>query len=132
MARCDSCNLFTSLNFEDPEVESEPAIDSSFEVTATVRIVRTSECCGEEKKEATFELSEDVDVDALAGHVDPETEEPLEGCEIELESDYPEQVEEDYGRYAKSYFGVRIAFRIRCKCQPESAPALFEADMEEC
>ena len=39
------------------------------------------------------------------------------GHELTVEADDPEQVEEGGGRYAKSYFGASVSYRIHCKCR---------------
>lgn len=54
---CPSCNKFATYDTStDPEVE----VDYSDEhVTGTVRIVLTSECCGDELKEFAFDIDED-------------------------------------------------------------------------
>lgn len=127
--RCPGCDKFCSLTFEDPEIESGLDYDSGT-VQAVVRIVRNSECCGDEMKEATFEFSQEVSGPALADHVNAEGVE-LEGHEIEVEHDDPDQLEEGGGRYAKSYFGVSINYRVRCACQDKGAPPLFEGTLED-
>ncbi len=57
--KCPSCNKFAAYDTSaEPEVDLE--VDEGAEVTGTVHIVLTSECCGDELKEAHF----DVDVEA--------------------------------------------------------------------
>lgn len=60
--RCPGCNKFPSF-----DTSNEPEVDLSVEdsggavnVTGTVRIVLTSECCSEECKDATFDVEEDI------------------------------------------------------------------------
>jgi hypothetical protein len=112
--RCPNCSKFTSLSFEDPEVESLDVevgdlaggkVDLT--VTATVRVVRTTECCGDEAKEATLEMKEVLSgVDVPAG-VDVE--------DAEVEEDGVDQVEEGGGRYAKSWqtLSYRVSYVVR-------------------
>src|SRR3990167_5382934 len=99
MALCPSCNKFAALTFEEPEVEQEIQLDGT-SVSATVRIVRNSEGCGEEMKEATLEMEQEIDVHAFDGHIDPDLE-AIEGHELEVDADDPEQIEEGGGRFAK-------------------------------
>lgn len=117
MAKCPSCGKMCSLNFEDPELEDGPAIDG-LTVTATVRIARTSECCGDEVKEATFELETDVDAEVIEPHLG-EDGDPRDGHDLSVEEDGVDQVEEGGGRYQKSYFGASLSFKVRCSCQGE-------------
>lgn len=77
--RCSSCNKFTALEFQEPEeqsfdedlqlTEDEGTVVGS--VSANIRIFRNSECCGEEMKEATLEISEEVTIehDKLEDHL---------------------------------------------------------------
>lgn len=133
--RCPSCNKFTGLEFQEPEVS-----DSSVEnlgggvasVTASVRIVRTTECCGDEAKEATFEMeSGEIALKGIAPTFSPENVGPSlsgaeeaeashEGHDLELTDEEVEQVEEGGGRYAKSFFGATFRATIRCSdCDQE-------------
>lgn len=128
--RCESCNKFTALVFEQPEEESfevegldqiseEGAVTAT--ASATIRISRNSECCGDTMKEATLEMSEEfaIDHDKLVEHL-VEKEGGgwawKEGCELVAKNENPEQVEEGGGRYAKSYFGASIAYAVQCEC----------------
>lgn len=124
MANCPGCNKFAALEFQEPEIENDVTIDGTL-VQAQVRIYRTSECCGEEMKEATLEMEEEIDPKTFAEHIDPETLKPLEGHDLAIENDDPEQVEEGGGRFKKSYFGASVEFRVRCSCQEENADPLY-------
>jgi hypothetical protein len=60
--RCSSCNKFAANDTSNPpevELNFEYSPDS-VEVQGTVRISLTSECCGEELSEYTFNVEEDV------------------------------------------------------------------------
>ena len=82
MAQCPGCQKFPALTTnEDPECELEI---SGRTVKATIRLVRESECCSEEMKEANMEPEIDIDADKLAGHVDDEGEE-MEGHDLSIE-----------------------------------------------
>lgn len=108
MAQCPSCNKFSALEMQDAEVNSVDLNDRTVE--AEVRIVRNSECCGDEMKEYTFNSEAEIDGDLATKmnaieEADPEAEfEPIEAtCET---------IEEGGGRYAKSYYGFRLMVAI--------------------
>lgn len=60
--RCPSCSKFAPYEYGNaPEVElSFDFSPDSVEVNGNVRIVLTSECCGDELKESSFDVAEDV------------------------------------------------------------------------
>lgn len=109
MARCQNCNKFTALEMQEPEAE-DPEISEGV-VTCNVRIVRTSECCGDEMKEATLEMEADIN-EHLEDHLKKKGDH-----ELEIEQDGVDTIEEGGGRYAKSYFGAVLNFSIWCSCQ---------------
>ncbi len=128
--RCENCNKFTALEFQEPEEESfeveglevitkDGAVSAT--ASATVRISRNSECCGDTMKEATFEMSEEfvINHDKLEEHL-VEKEGGgwawKEGCALIANNEDPEQVEEGGGRYAKSYFGASVDYSVTCEC----------------
>lgn len=101
--RCPDCQKFVSLEFADPEVDSLEVGDGA--VSCTVRIVRNCGECGQELKEATLELSHDIDHDTEKGkHT------------LEVEETGVDQIEEGGGRYKKSYFGASVSFKVECSC----------------
>lgn len=127
MARCQNCNKFSALNFEEPELSDFSADldldpdsgDLAVHVRAEMRLVRTSECCGDEMKTADLEVEEDVVIacDEISQHLDCDDDGKWSwkaGHEPEANNDDPEQVEEGGGRYAKSYFGASVHYTINC------------------
>lgn len=126
MARCQNCNKFSALNFDEPELGDFTADldldpdsgDLAVHVHADIRLVRTSECCGDEMKTADLELEEDVVIARaeIEDHLDESDGKWSWKAdhEAEADNDDPEQVEEGGGRYAKSYFGASVAYRITC------------------
>ena len=61
---CPSCNKFAAY-----DTSAEPELDLSAEngqVTGTARIILTSECCGDELKESTFEVAIDLEDEITA------------------------------------------------------------------
>lgn len=124
MSRCQNCNKFTALEMQDPDVESfdvEFDLDAatgelSINASGTVRIVRTSECCGGEMKEASLELTEESTVprEALGDLVVQAAGLWVwrDGVEPGYDHDDPQPIEEGGGRYAKSYFGAEVTYRV--------------------
>lgn len=120
--RCPNCNKFVPLELQEPEVDclevtyneaADAQSEPTFTITGNVRIVRTCEECGQEMKEATLEIEQEVD---LGENVDFKMTDklradpaPLENVHVEEEV---ESLEEGGGRYAKSYFGASIHFTV--------------------
>lgn len=129
--RCPGCDKFASLESADPEVEIQISQDKNGAmVSATVRIVRTSECCGEEMKEATFEPSAEIAAELLKDHFNPETGEPLtEDCELEIDDgEDAENTErtEGKGRGLKSFYGFQLHWSVKCGCGRDDGKTLAE------
>lgn len=60
---CPSCNKFAAYNTDnEPEIELQC---EAGQVTGTVRIWLTSECCGDELKETNFDVEMDLTEDIL-------------------------------------------------------------------
>lgn len=123
MARCPGCNKFAGLEMQEPEVESVNVertdcgnSDPTVTVTASVRIVRTSSCCGDEMKSADLELEGEctiADGHEGEGH-DLEAEE--EGCDsIDGEGDGKGRP----SRYSKTFYGASVEVAIMCTCGDE-------------
>ena len=128
MASCPSCNKFAALEMQDPEMENLE-INGTI-VSCSVRIVRSSECCGDEIKEATLEMEEEIDPSTFEGHLD-DKHEPLEGHELEVEEKSVDQLEEGGGRYKKSYFGAEVTYSVSCACQKAGEPPLHEGTLSD-
>lgn len=129
--QCPSCNKLPALAMVEPEAEVE--IEGTT-VRATVRIVRNSECCGEEMKEASFEPSEEIDPELLKDHFDPKTGEPLtEDCELELDADDAEATErsEGIGRGRKSFYGFELHWTVSCACGRDGGKTLAEGTFSD-
>jgi hypothetical protein len=117
MMNCPGCNKFAALNFEDPEVqglEVEGLGEGRFNVTAEVRIYRTSECCGEEMKEATLNMEAEIDLNENEAYCKLRKKQGGDDLEVEVEEVACNQIEEGGGRYQKSYFGAEIEFELKC------------------
>lgn len=111
---CQDCNKFCSLDTEEPEIE-ESDIDVvedkelnqlEISITAEIRLVRLSSCCGCETKEYRFEVEEVVIVN---GHVG-------DGHEISMDDSDISGIEELGGRYKKSYYGFEWHPEFTCAC----------------
>lgn len=94
---------------QEPELQSEDFDQATGEFSSEIRIVRKSECCGEEMKESTFSFDGAVPEEIVKAH-----QGDGHGLEMEFEVD---SIEEGGGRYAKSYFGVVLNVTARCSCQ---------------
>lgn len=131
---CPSCSKFCSLEMQEPENQNldcdfpetdafEPDPDATKEenelteeehaetdregtIDYEVRIVRNSECCGEEMKEYNFGDSVCVQI---AGHHG-------EGHDIDCDEDSLCETEESGSRYAKSYYGFELCVSLSCSC----------------
>jgi len=148
--RCPSCNKFPALSTDtDPETDSlEPSdvefdhdqektkLEGTVNVTGDVRIVLTSECCGDEIKEANF--SPDVHID-VKKHKDCTCEDWTDGVELEVENAAITDRNEAFQtktakrglnkgtlvqvpipfRYQKRFYGVEMELHIKCACGKE-------------
>lgn len=113
--RCPDCAKFVSMETNDPEVETID-IDEAGNVTATVRVVRVCADCGTELKETTLEMETDVSIE---GHDSEATnDDGSDKHELLVEETNVEATERSVGkgRYARSYFGACVSFKVTCKC----------------
>lgn len=114
---CPSCNKFCSLEMQEPESndidlsDNREDADDEIEITYSIRIVRNSECCGDEIKEANFDGSISVKVEGHYG--DDHT--------LSLNEDSLESDETGGGRYKKSYYGFTAEVSIECSCGEDVA-----------
>lgn len=145
--RCPDCNKFVSLDFSDPEVEGELAVDSDGLVTAEVHLTRTCADCCTALKEAQLSMESRLTGDAasrLAAHLEAHRqadegkgEGSGEAWELSVENDGVEPIEESGGRFKKSYFGATVTFTIKCSCDDEWSVSgtldgkVAAADMDE-
>jgi hypothetical protein len=84
-------------------------------VAAEVRILRNSECCGDEMKEFTFNSEVDIPSSIVgkmqeARKTDPEVE-------FEAQEDQVEPTEKSGHRYQKSFFGFSLTVGIYANSQ---------------
>lgn len=120
--KCPSCNKFAGLETQEPEVTEEFDSETG-NVSAEVRLVRNSECCGDEMKEANFSFEESVPDEIIKAHQG-------DGHELEAAFD-AETIEEGGGRYAKSFYGVTLSVGIRCSCQAPADELLWTHEFSD-
>lgn len=108
--RCPSCNKFVAYEEVDPEVEL--SVDNEGHVTGSVRIVNSCAYCGEELKEANF----DVDIDAHVGANDASFDKH-KGHELGVDSDEIDRTSrvEGKGRGAKTFYGASVGIVVNCE-----------------
>ena len=109
--RCPNCNKFVGLEMGEPEWSQSLDITEEGEVSGEVRIARNCAECGDEMKEASFEIEESFDLEDHQGA----------GHEVELVSEEPDldTIEDSGGRYAKSYYGASCSIKVNCSCGVE-------------
>lgn len=119
--RCDQCNKFVSF---DTDVDPEPTLDVSPEgvVSGSVRIVNQCAECGQELKEATF----DVDIDLSDEVEEHKKEHKAKEHDLELAEDLSRtdrrQTTDRKGkpiknpRYQKQYYGAEGTVTVSCSC----------------
>ncbi len=148
--KCPSCNKFAAYDLSnEPEFELDvqaelltvekagnPPVDDPnhavIQVTGTCRIVLTAECCGDELKEATFDIDiGDVEINRFV----PTKNKLADGkkpCTCDLtsltvEANGPELVDRMEtknsktgkpipSRYAKTFYGAKSQITASCDC----------------
>jgi len=131
--RCPDCSKFVSLELQDPEDVSLDVSDTldgetlHLSISMTARVVRNCAECGTELKEGNLEATEEVEVDAdslvkcvrvctdKAGATTFDWLDDKHG-EPSIDETNVDQIEEGGGRYAKSYFGAKVDYQVKCKC----------------
>lgn len=116
--KCPSCNKFAALEMQDPEVnsveleltEGENGIVENATVSVEVRILRNSECCGDEMKEYTFNTDADVSDEIVEKMNEIRKTDPEAG--FEAEEDGCDSTEEGGHRYKKSFYGYTLTVKI--------------------
>jgi hypothetical protein len=124
MSQCPSCNKFASLETEEPEVQSIE-VDQDGRVTGSIRVFRTSSCCGDEMKEYVFDINADPtdEIDThLEMHEQTGTEYELSVEEGSVESTERSQTTDRKGnkitnpRYMKTLIGFIATLDVSCSC----------------
>jgi|SRR6516164_341112 hypothetical protein len=115
--QCPSCNKFCGLESQDPEVNeleiqgTEAGCDlNCATVTAEVRILRNSACCGDEMKEYTFNSEVDIPSSIVGKMQEVRKADPE--AEFDAQEDQIEATEKGGHRYQKSFFGFSMTVGI--------------------
>jgi Zn ribbon nucleic-acid-binding protein len=111
--RCPSCEKFTALEMgEEPEVNIDVEYDTEGKqalVSGTVRIVRNCAECGDEMKEAEFDVEMQIDVDGW--NLTEET-----GKDVNVEAENVEAIEETgKGSRPKTSYGASMDVVVKLK-----------------
>ena len=153
---CPSCNKFAAYDTSaEPEIEVEVEIDPGDEktddaadkdhvtamVTGNARIFLTAECCGDELKEAQFEISQmdfeltrapectcdlsDLSVDA-SGEVTDRSETQTK----KTKKDGTVVVRNIPYRYQKRFYGVDAEITVSCSCGKTTATEHFTDEVQ--
>jgi hypothetical protein len=157
MARCPSCSKFQSLSMDaEPEIDSQidTRVDEEGEhmadITGTVKIVLTSECCGDEMKEATFDIDlQDIELTKATdctcegetwhedAHIADESGQITDRQESSVPFTYKrgplkgQTIRKPIPpRFQKHYYGAQVDFSIHCPCGKEIGTATFEDDVQ--
>jgi hypothetical protein len=126
--RCPSCNKFaTNDTSQEPEVtidgNNQDAETGELEVTGNVRIVITSECCGDELADCTFDVSEVFDEDEIReairtairnladNGVTPLTLVPADALHVRLKEIDWDEAELDCGEVTQDTESVKLTVR---------------------
>lgn len=108
--RCGSCGKLAALTFpEEVEISDEEFDQETGHYSFTARIVRSSECCGVELKEANLEVEGDVNLEAVYDE-DPSLR--GEELEMEVEAECSDRTE-GKGRGLKTFFVVSGTVKIK-------------------
>jgi hypothetical protein len=113
--QCPSCNKFAALEMQEPEVNELSLDAESGVITADVRIVRNSECCGDEMKEYSFNTEVEIPTE-LATKINEIAEKAKQAgteADFDVEEGGIDQLEEGGGRYKKSYYGFTLTAIIK-------------------
>jgi hypothetical protein len=100
---------------QEPEVNDLSLDAEGGMVTADVRIVRNSECCGDEMKEYTFYTEAELDKETAAkvNEIAEKAKQKGEEADFDVEEDGLDTLEEGGGRYKKSYYGYTLTVAIK-------------------
>ena len=149
---CPGCSKFPAFDASgEPELDLDVQFDkgnvagkgeaavAAVVVTGTARIVLTSECCGEECKETTF----DVEIELVLP-----SPRPCECVEFHVSSESAEITDRSQAtsrrtkkdgtvvekaipyRYQKRFYGVHVEVEVTCACDKTKLEGQFEDDVQ--
>lgn len=120
--RCPSCEKFVSYD-TDVEPEGDLSVEDS-RVTGSIRRVLSCADCGEELKQAEFDVDLDIRLDAAEEEEESECADDAHEWEIEdstLDATSRMQTTDRRGkpikraRYMKMFYGVDISGSVKCR-----------------
>lgn len=165
---CPSCNKFCAFS-TDNEPEADLNIESTLatvadansddkskeiddpdnaiaSITGSVRIVLTSECCGDEMKESTFDISDlDVEITRAEGCACDLTSLDVESSSSEITdrtantkvtiakrgpNKGQQVIKHIPSRYAKRFYGCSVEIEVSCKCGKTTSSATFTDEVQ--
>jgi RNase P subunit RPR2 len=136
--RCPDCNKFVPFGTDtEPEVDAE--VDDDGEITGTVRIVLTCEECGQELKEASFDINADCCAEVEQHRKDnPKCEETKTlsvedgGFELTTRTETTDRHGKPIknSRYMKSFYGASGDFTVTCDECGETFTVHFEDEIQ--
>lgn len=111
--RCNDCNKLCSVEQGEPEIFSDETReeDGSMYVTAEVRLVLTSGCCGSEVAEANLELSE-LEIDLTHEH---DKAKGAQEFDVDLSAEATDRYE-GKGRGQRHFYGATVEATAKCSC----------------
>jgi hypothetical protein len=141
--RCPSCNKFATYSLDgEPEVDLD-ADDVTVEcqITGTCRIVLTSECCGDDLKEASMDIDQTCyvtrEADCKCDLTDTLTVESSGAVITERREtsmtktlkDGTVRVRQIPYRYQKQYYGATVDLTVTCACGKTVANVQWSDDV---
>jgi hypothetical protein len=122
MARspCPTCGKFTSLELGDAEVQ-DIDVDEDGHVDCEVRVTRVCTDCGEEMKEGTLQLNDDVPEETVAEHQG-------EGHVLSAKDKTAKASESGAGKNLR--YDIEVAYEISCSCQSGPDQSFYAGGME--
>lgn len=142
--RCPSCGKFVSFDVDvEPEETGDPEYDGTT-LTVEVRRVLTCAECGDELKEASFELQCDVQIDHTEECLDSGRMAEMEGGDPEPDystslsysSTVRVQQKDRHGkpirnpRYQRTYYGVEADGEVECERCHQTAPVMMADELQ--
>jgi hypothetical protein len=147
---CPSCNKFAAYDTSnEPEVDlsveselgsktvfTEPGVGDEVEdpdkavatITGTVHIYLTSECCGDELKEANFDLEQELEVTRAEGCTCDLTELDAEVDTAEITDRNEKKTTRP--RYQKRFFGAQVNVTVSCSCGKTKESFDWQGDIQ--
>lgn len=145
--KCPSCNKFAAQSADnEPEMDdldlnvsydAKKPEENGVQITGSVRIVVSSECCGDELKEATFEVDIDL-TDDCKDHMGPGHDLSIRDQSASMLDEYESTKTKTLKsgkvvtrhippRYQTHYYGVDVEVDVVCTCDEGKGEERFKA-----